>query len=218
MENLLLYEETKKLPEIFQKDEIRKIIRIISKAPFYLNNDWGEWMRARDISIFVTLYFLGLRPKEACCLRFDDFNLRDFMVKIRGENNKTKKDRILPIPKKIIPFYKVYFSFPKNRFWRGSPYLFPSFQNEYISPERWKHRFRQILKYAGLWKIPINSNIPPFRSYTLRHTRATELLDKSKDIFLVANFLGHSKLSSTKIYLHKTKNYQKYMKKIINKI
>lgn len=213
METQLLYEETQKLPEIFGQREIQKIVNTIETSPNYLKNDWGAWMRARDKAIFMTLYLLALRPREACALRFDDFNISNLTVKIRGENNKQRKDRILPIPQQLLNCYKEFFSFPRDRFWKESKYLFPSYQNPYVSSERWKFRFRNILKEAGLWKAPVNSTVPPYRSYTLRHTRATEVLEKTKDIFLVANILGHTRLSSTNIYLHKSKEYIEYMRK-----
>jgi site-specific recombinase XerD len=40
-----------------------------------------------------------------------------------------------------------------------------------------------------------------------------EILNQTKDIFLVANLLGHSNLNTTKIYLHKDRAYTEYMRK-----
>lgn len=222
-QQLLLYEETAKLPEIFSQADVKRLVDTIKYSKDYLPNIWGEWMRARDKAILMTIYLLALRPKEACCLRFDDFNTQTMTVKIRGENNKTKKDRELPVPIELVKIYQHYFSFNRARFWKGSPYLFPSYESTYLSPERWKHLFREkILKPAGLWIAPIDlgtgNKTPKFRSYTLRHTRATELINNTKDIFLVANVLGHSKLSSTRVYLHKSKGYMDYMRNCLNQV
>ena len=99
-------------------------------------------------------------------------------------------------------------------------YLFPSYENNSISPERWKHIFREkILKVAGLWVAPEEgSTVTKFRSYTLRHTKATEIMNETHDLFLVANMLGHAKLNSTKVYLHKDKKYMEYMRNRMNGI
>jgi len=43
-------------------------------------------------------------------------------------------------------------------------------------------------------------------------------MNETHDLFLVANLLGHAKLSSTKVYLHKDKNYMEYMRNKLNKI
>ena len=218
MENqTLLYEETKKLPFIFTDYEISDMLEIIDNSKDYFDNELGEWMKARDKTILMSSYLLALRPKEACHLHCNDVDVNDATILIRGSNNKTKKDRFLPIPNKLIPHFESYLSYSRIKFWKGSNYLFPSLENEKISPERWKSIFREkILKPLNLWVAPINSTIPKFRSYTLRHTRATQLLNKYKYIFLVANILGHGRLDSTKIYLHKSKEYVKYMRACLN--
>lgn len=213
---ILLYEDVKKCPEIFSGAEIEAMLNQIDKSEGYLKTAWGEWMKARDKAILMTIYILALRPNEACALRFDDFNLKEGTVLIRGENNKVKKDRVLPLPPDLIPYYRNYFKFERVRFWRGSPYLFPSLETSKISAGRWKHIFREkILKPLGIWEAPVNSTVPKYRSYSLRHTKATELLNKYKDIFLVSNVLGHSKLNSTKIYVHKSPDYMEYMRKAL---
>jgi len=217
----LLYDETTKLPDVFKPEDIQTMLHVVQNSNDYLKNIWGEFMRSRDIAILMTIYLLGLRPNEACALRFDDFDVRNATVKIRGENNKVKKDRVIPIPNELMIYYTNYMKFRREHFWKGSKHLFPSFANQCISAERWKHIMREkILKPAGLWIAPIDNGTgnktPKFRSYTLRHTRATEILNKTNDIWLVSNFLGHAKLNSTRVYLHKSDKYMDYMRNAIN--
>lgn len=61
----LLYEDTKRLPEVFTKSDINKMLGVIETSKDYLHNIWGEWMRARDKALMMTIYALALRPKEA---------------------------------------------------------------------------------------------------------------------------------------------------------
>jgi len=75
----------------------------------------------------------------------------------------------------------------------------------------------KILKPAGLWIEPKFPQFSKTRSYTLRHSRATELLNQTHDIYLLANVLGHADISSTTCYLHKTKEYMNYVTEAINK-
>jgi integrase len=139
----LLYQNTRKnrsLPGIFTKKDISKILLQLQNSNSYHKKGnlelYGKWLKCRDITLIATIYILSLRPKEACCLKFDDFDFQHSLVHIRGCHNKVKKDRIIPIPKILLNYFKVYFSFPKERFWKGSPYLFPSLQNNYISTKR----------------------------------------------------------------------------------
>ncbi|HEB46974.1 MAG TPA: site-specific integrase [Candidatus Pacearchaeota archaeon] len=214
----LLYDATHKLPEeIWVREDIELMLKAISDSKDYLHNIWGLWMRARDRLILKIMFEHALRPKETCCLKFEDINLKAKTIRIKGENNKVRKDRLLPINENIALLFIEYIKFPRW-LWKGSPYLFPSFSNQFLSPGRWKHIFREkVLKPSGLWKKPEIPSKCKTRSYTLRHSKATELINKTNDIYLVANILGHGDIRSTKAYLHLNKNYMEYMRKSLNK-
>lgn len=220
---MLHYQGTKKLPEIFSEQEINLILNQIAQCQDYWKTkgykDWGEFFKFRDTTLIATIYILGLRPKEACCLKFSDFDFQTAIVKIQAENNKVKKDRIIPVPKILMQIYKSYFQFPRARFWKGSKYLFPSFQNSHISPQTLKAIFREkALKPLGLWEMPEQNKISKFRLYTLRHSRASHILNKQikktgkPDIFAISNLLGHADIRSTQIYLHTDLSYRKYLR------
>ena len=120
----LLYKGTRKLPEIFEERDIARIIMRPLKCDDYWKTkgygEWGAFFKMRDMALLATIYLLGLRPKEACTLRFDDFKQKGTRVKISGANNKCGKDRVLPVPKTLLNVLKVYFLFPRARFWRAT--------------------------------------------------------------------------------------------------
>lgn len=222
----LNYSGTKKLPDVFSEQDILRIITQPLRDGHYWDDEvnqkeWGEFLRIRDSCLLATIYLLGLRPKEACCLRFEDFN--HSFVKIRGTSNKVRKDRLLPIPDMLIKFYKPYFKLSRNRFWKGSKYLFPSIQSEHISPDTLKRIVREkILKPLNLWIKPESGKRARFSCYTLRHSRASHILNRqieefgNPDIYSIANILGHSDIRSTTVYLHLDENYNKYLKVLLN--
>ena len=41
-----------------------------------------------------------------------------------------------------------------------------------------------------------------YTTHTLRHTSATLIYKKTKDLLILKEFLGHNSLSATEIYLH----------------
>jgi len=212
----LIYDVTHKLPdEIWGREDIDVMIKVVDESQDYLHNIWGDWMRARDKLIIKMLFEHALRPKELLCMKFDDMDLQKRTLKVRGENNKVRKDRLVPMNEKIAPLFLVYFNFPRW-LWKNSPYLFPSFANQYLSSQRWKHIFREkVLKPAGLWIQPEKPSLCKTRSYTLRHSRASELINKT-DIYTVANILGHGDIRSTKTYLHMNKEIFEHMRKALN--
>jgi integrase len=210
------------LPEVFSENELKQIFKQLSICKDYLKSDWGEFQRQRDITLIATIYILALRPGEACNLKFNDFNMRNATVKIRWQSNKTKSERVLPVPSTLLNVLRNYLSLPRARFWHGSPYLFPSMENPHISPGRLKHIFREkALKPCGLWLMPTSGKTPKIRLYTLRHSRATHILNKqiqqigSPDIFAIANILGHKDIRSTTVYLHQNTKYREYLREQI---
>lgn len=218
----LHYNGTGRLPDFFTEKEIFLIFNQLKNCTDYWKKkgyaEWGQFFKARDFTLVATIYILGLRPNEGCSLKFSDVDFRHATIKIRGETNKVKKDRVIPLPKTLIKILKDYMQFPVRRFWRGSPYFFPSFENDHISPGTLKTIMREkILKPLGLWERP--EKLGTVRTiYKLRHSRATHLLNKqlqetgNPDLYAIANILGHADLRSTQVYLHTDKQYREYLR------
>jgi site-specific recombinase XerD len=61
-----------------------------------------------------------------------------------------------------------------------------------------QHAIRKSMIEAGFEKYK-------FSAHSLRHTFATHLLDNGNDIHTIKELLGHSKIETTMIYLHLTK-------------
>lgn len=230
----LLWNGVRRIPKFFSEEEINFLFKTLAENQNYWKglpnarfkkgskiSEWGEFFKLRDVCIVATIYILGLRPKEACCLKFSDFDFKNMWVHISGKNNKCKKDRTIPVPKLLMKFFKPYLSLNKYRFWRGSEYLFPSFENDHISAKTVSGFVREkMLKPAGLWKKPDKGKVSEFRSYTFRHSRASHMLKKQikekgiADLHGIANWLGHSDLRSTTIYLHTDETYMNYLAKM----
>jgi len=225
--NRLNYNGTRKLPEIFTEQEVANIVTQPLRCSNYWNKkgyaEYGKFLQMRDCCLVATIYLLGLRPNEACCLKFSDFDFRYSNVRIDGANNKCKKDRVLPLPLPLLKFIRHYLKFNRARFWRGNKYLFPSLQGSHLSAGRLKHIFREkILKPLNLYTSPEIGKVSKFRTYTLRHSRASHILKKqikekgSPDLYAIANILGHSDLRSTQIYLHTDEKYSDYLREQMN--
>lgn len=213
-----LYDDTGKLGENFNEEEIALMFYTLSKSTDYLKTFWGDWMKARDLCLLSALRYMMLRPREACKIKFRDLNFRTNQLHVRGENNKEKKDRFVSIPAKFLEYYKWYMQFPKWM-WKDSPFLFPSAENQFIHPQRWKMIFREkVLKASGLYEPPDKGKMPRTRSYLLRASGATELLDKGADPWTVAQTLGHSDLRTVKNYFFQTQKFRDRQKLFLNKL
>jgi len=136
---VLIYENVKKCPEIFSNVEIKAMLKQINISRDYLKNAWGEWMKARDKAILMTIYILALRPNEACSERcYLDYE----------ECHRTDK-------KKCFKCKRTYKNTVISRF--HCPYC-----DKYFCE---KHRLPEIHKCAGNPTLP-NSMKQIFESWT----------------------------------------------------
>lgn len=189
----------KKLPKIFDEDDFRLMLDSLDHYN-YPNSFYGLWIKNRDKCILSFLYYTGMRPLEVLRLRYDDFNVKDMTVHVRGVNNHVKKDRILPIPQPLVLFMEQYLQFGRFGDW-----LFPShnYRNNPLSYSAWKYIMREkILKPSKLYIKADDERIPRTRSYSLRASFATRLLRNSGNTELVKKFLGHSDYRSLHKYIY----------------
>ena len=117
---------------------------------------------------------------------------------IRGENNHSHTDRIIPIPEKAFPYLEEWLKLGKRSKW-----LFPSYDdyNNHLSAGRWKAIMREILKASGLYISRIGKEMPRTRSYSLRASFAVRYLKASKDPIKTMMLLGHNDFRTLKHYV-----------------
>jgi len=204
--------------EVFSEDTIKKAIeKILHHKKGYMKGYTGTWMRMRDFTILNLIYLCALRPKEACKLRIEEVDFEINKIFINGDNNKVKKDRVIPLPieakKILLNFLQMPCPYSYKR-----KYFFPSALNESISPGTLKGTFREkVLKPCGLWKKPEKHTSSKTRLYSLRKSRATHLLQQSGDIYAVANLLGHKDTSVTsQYYIQTNEEYNNYLQNLVD--
>jgi integrase/recombinase XerD len=152
------------------------------------------------------LYATGLRISELINLKVNDVDFYNNVVICFG---KGKKERIVPVDDNTLKHIKNYLEY-RNSFFKGnkySDYLFLNNVGGKISRQGFMKNLRQILL-----KLGINKNITP---HMLRHSFATHMLNNGADLRSIQLLLGHSDISTTKIYTHISNqkiesDYQKY--------
>ncbi len=128
---------------------------------------------------------------ELCSLTFQNFDLNQQAIRIVG---KGQKERLLYIGSgDVMKAVRRYLACAENL----------RFKSEYIFLNRWGaplscQSVRYMAnKYANL--AGIQRKVTP---HTFRHTFASLLLEEGVDIKYIQEFLGHSSISTTQIYLH----------------
>jgi integrase/recombinase XerD len=153
---------------------------------------------------FRLVYSCGLRLSEGLNITVNDIDGERNMIHVRG---KGSKDRYVPLADKTYHALKQYW--PSHR---HKKYIFPALGQTGKNGPRAKMPMtkttvrcglHKAIKYAGLKKKGI-------RLHTLRHSYATHLLEGGLNIRTLQEYLGHSSLKHTMVYLHLT-NWGKEM-------
>lgn len=155
----------------------------------------------RDKAMLEVLYATGIRVSELISLKITDLNADVGYILI---NKGTQKERVVPLYSLAVQAVNNYIknSRPKlnNDGFKNNTLFLNSHGGELTRQGFWK-----IIKgYASVAKI--SADITP---KMLRHSFATHLLENGADINVLKDMLGHSAISSTKVYTKVLKN--KYM-------
>ncbi len=180
------------LPQAIAVDRLQKFFNAIAA---YHYPAWFEWLRVRDIALFLLLLETGMRISEVCALRLNDLDFPRRTAIIRQA--KGDKDRLavfnnprvakalsnwldirasLPIP---LECHNVFVTHWRQQIWRP------------IKAEGVQHA---RLRYCKL------ADIPRFRVHDLRHSFAVYALRGLADLLDIQKQMGHSSLEVTLRY------------------
>jgi len=148
----------------------------------------------RDRAIIETYYAAGIRRMELGNLNVSDVNL--VTQKLRVNNGKGAKDRIVPIAKRACDWIREYLE-------NSRPHLitFKSGQTMFVDNEGLRYRETQLSdlakKYILMAGFDVNAACNVFR-----HSAATHMLEGGADIRQIQVYLGHADISTTMVYTH----------------
>lgn len=158
----------------------------------------------RDRAIVATLLYHGLRREELCMLRIKDMHRREGIMhfKVRGKGRGGKKIRYIAVGPQALRFIEEYLKEAAHRDDLDGP-LFRSVKNNSgrgkdtgLNPNSIYQDI--VLKYAE--RTGITKDTHGFCVHSLRATAATNALNNGADIAQVQEWLGHSNVSTTRLY------------------
>ena len=174
------------LPETISISEINKLINIY---------DHSNYMNSRNLTLIDFMYSTACRVSELCDVRVSDLDFEEDFVKLFG---KGSKQRIVPIGSELKINLSKYLKF-RDELNTQEPYLFLSKNMNQLDRSA---IFRIIKKSATL-----SDNALSVHPHTLRHSAATHMLEAGCDLRTLQELLGHTSVSTTKIYTKLTKEF-----------
>jgi site-specific recombinase XerD len=164
--------QPKNLPYILSIGEVKRLFAEISNIK-------------HRCMLFLT-YGCGLRSGEVLALRVSDIMMDRHQIFIRG--GKGKKDRVVMLPKSVLPVLMEYLNEVRPDHW-----LFPGIKREMpYSASSLRNVFKSALHKAGLDRR--------HKLHNLRHSFATHLMESGTQQRLIQQLLGHSNSKTTEIY------------------
>ena len=146
----------------------------------------------RNKAMLELLYSSGLRISELVNLTTRDIDFTNSIVRCFGKGNK---ERIVPISEYSLYYIKLYYDM-RDTFFKGkiNDYLFLNNHGKELTRQGFNKILNKILEEKNIKK-----EVTP---HTLRHSFATHMLNGGADLRSIQILLGHSDISTTKIYTH----------------
>lgn len=143
----------------------------------------------REKAIICVLAYTGIRNLEVCNLKFEDVNLGENTITVRG--GKNKKDRVVNNSAECTNVLLKYLKdFPVEE----NDYFFKTLvRKNPITTGDVRKTIRVVAKRAK-----IDKKVFP---HLLRHSLATNLLNRGASLIMIKNQLGHVFIESTMIYV-----------------
>jgi integrase/recombinase XerD len=174
MDKIFRIKEPRRLPVVLSPEEVKSIFDVTENL--------------KHKAILMTVYSAGLRVSEVCNLRVTDIDSKNMQIFIR--EGKGKKDRYSLLSKANLEILREYW-----KKYHPTEYLFSGKgRTDAITP-----RSVQKMLEKSIEKTRITKNATV---HTLRHSFATHLLDAGTDICYIQRLLGHTRITTTTIYLH----------------
>jgi len=179
--NLVRPPKRKKLPVILSPEETKQVLSLV-RMP-----------KAR--MALTVIYACGLRLSEGLHLKAQDIDSQRMLIWIR--HGKGGKDRYVPLSERLLLMLRTYWKLHKPSYYL----FFSKDKNTAFSDTTLQKTFKAALHESGIRK---EASI-----HTLRHSFATHLLERSVDLRVIQELLGHKSPQTTAIYTHLTdKSFQ----------
>ncbi len=170
----------KSLPKTLSVEDVDSLLDIHLDSPFDYRNK----------AMLELMYGCGLRVSELVGLEIHDIDQNNCLIRIMG---KGSKERDIPLGEYAIYYLNLYLEkrplLLKNK---SCSKLFLNNHGKGMTRQGFFKNLKAILLEKGL-----NPDVSP---HTLRHSFATHLVNRGADLRSIQEMLGHSDISTTKIY------------------
>lgn len=173
----------RRLPKYLSDKDVR---RLLDSLPSQNAED------LRNMSIIKLLYYTGMRIGEVHQLDLEHVQWDNRQLLVRGKGDK---ERLIPLSQKLVEVLEEWVRVREGLPFIKSNALYITLGRNHRGERICYGAIRQIVK--GMLK---DAGLGDFSPHKLRHTFATQLLDRGAPLEQISKLLGHSRLDTTLIY------------------
>lgn len=193
-EEKIIFTKDLDFPKVLQKEDIKKLVSKLTENK--TNKNFGIYLALTT----------GMRIGEVCALRWEDFDFNSGILHInktlqriacKTESTKTKIQitspkskssiRRIPLSKRLLSYLLVIK--PEN----PMGYILTNSES-IVEPRSLRRHYKRICDTYSIHGL---------KFHALRHTFATECIDKGADYKTVSEILGHANIKTTlNLYVH----------------
>ncbi|OGF80999.1 hypothetical protein A2930_00060 [Candidatus Giovannonibacteria bacterium RIFCSPLOWO2_01_FULL_45_34] len=145
----------------------------------------------RDLAMIFILYFCGLRKGELLGMRMADVDMIRFVITVRGETSKSKRDRLLPIHRKLAMHLEDYLKERIKLKYKTEKLFVASNGDHGLTTHGLKHWVKRLSGLSGV----------KFHLHQLRHTFACNMARTGSGVIVLQRLMGHTDPRMTQRYL-----------------
>lgn len=173
----------KRLPKYLSDKEVKSLL---DGLPFKSAEE------IRNMAILKLLYYTGMRIGEVQQLDLEHLQWETRQLRVLGKGDK---ERLIPMSQKLADVLEAWVNIRTNLPYIKSSALFVSLGRNHRGERICYGAMRQIVK-----RLLKDAGLGDYSPHKLRHTFATQLLDRGAPLEQISKLLGHSRLDTTLIY------------------
>lgn len=173
-----------RLPRRLNRDQSEIVLQAVASFRYKY-----RFEKQRNMAIIACMIFWWLRRNEALSLRIWDVDLDNSVIRI--VQGKGKKDRMIPVCSRLHGIIKIYLR-ERERLWKTCEYFFVTSQYDTKTTKKCLTRLISRLREKTWFD---------FSAHSLRHSFATMMIEGWCDIYTLSKIMGHSRITTTTIYL-----------------
>lgn len=177
----------KKIPDVLYEKQVEELLTA--------NRKRTDELAIRDQAMLEVLFYCGLRASELVGIKLSDVDIRNRYIRVIGKGNK---ERIVPFTDGCAQTLDTYVKQCRPLLASKQPlitmYYFLNNQGKPLTTRGLEYILKTIEEKTGVFL-----HLHP---HMLRHSFATNLLDKGADLRVIQELLGHESINATQIYTH----------------